>query len=24
MKYGVPNVGDEITMTIGFEGNKDS
>jgi len=24
IKYGVPGVGDEITMTIGFEGNKDS
>ena len=23
MKTGVPNVGDEITLTIGFEGNKD-
>jgi polyisoprenoid-binding protein YceI len=23
MKTGVPNVGDEVTLTIGFEGNKD-
>jgi polyisoprenoid-binding protein YceI len=24
MKYGIPNVGDDIALAIGFEGNKDS